>query len=89
MPLLLPVPSVLTHLKGPEHCIAYDVAARILELFVSSQLDDAIQQVARQPHSPQAHKDGHHQLTALIGLRKEERRGNCSWELKEYAGKYV
>lgn len=77
---------MLTHLEGPEHCIAYDVAARILELFVPSQLDDAIQQVARQPHSPQAHKDGHHQLTALIGLRKEERRG---WKLKEYAGKYV
>lgn len=61
----------LTHLKGPEHSIAYDVAARILELFVPSQLDDAIQQVPRQSHSPQAHEDGYHQLAALVGLAKE------------------
>lgn len=57
-----------THLEGPKYSIAYDIASRILKLFVSAQFDDAIQQIARESSAPQADEDSYHKLTTLIGL---------------------
>jgi hypothetical protein len=71
---LSPINSQITHLECPENGKPDDVSRVVLELFVTTNLDYAIQEVAGKSRSPQAHEHRHHQLAAIKRLEKVEKK---------------
>lgn len=61
---------LFSHLERPKDRVAYDVATGILELLVTAQLDDPVQQIAGEPSAPQADEERDHQLATVVGLER-------------------
>lgn len=62
------------HLKRPKDGKPNDVPFVILELLVSADFHNPVEQIRRQSSAPQAHKHRHHQLPRIVVLWAE--RGN-------------